>query len=169
MFVLGSLLFIFSILVPDVVMLGVISSWLPLAAILLLVFGVLRCVDALSSDKTSHVIINMQNAIIDLVCGFVILTNIGEKAIIMSLLIASYLLIQGISRVMMTIIVPSPNPNSARIGGVTSIVLGLMAWLNWPFSYLWFLSVALSAEIANRGWALMIYAHSVSKQQAVNE
>ena len=75
MSILGSLLFIFSILVTNVMMLGVISSWLPLAAILIMVFGVFRCIDAFTSDKASHVIMFMQNAIIDLVCGFVILTN----------------------------------------------------------------------------------------------
>lgn len=169
MFVLGALLFVFSILVPKVVMFGVVSSWLPLSAILIMVFGAIRCIDALSSDKASHVIMFMQSAIIDLVCGFVILTNVGEKAIIMTMLIASYLLIQGLSRIMMTFTLQVPNPDSARIGGLVSVLLGLMAWLNWPFSDLWFLSVALSAEIANRGWVLMIYAYSVSKQPVVNE
>ncbi len=169
MFVLGSILLLFSLLAPNVEMLGGNNSWLPIASILILIFGVFRGIDAFTSNSKSLFIMNMQSSVIDLVCGFVILTNVGETAFTFSLLVSAYLLIQGILRLVTTVALEVPNPTSARIGGVISLVLGLMIWLNWPITGLWFLSFALSAEVANRGWALMLYAHSVNKQQALIE
>lgn len=169
MFVLGSILLLFSLLAPNVEMLGGNNSWLPIASILILIFGVFRGIDAFASNSKSLFIMNMQSSVIDLVCGFVILTNVGETAFTFSLLVSAYLLIQGILRLGTTMALEVINPTSARIGGIISLILGVMIWLDWPISGLWFLSFALSAEVANRGWALMLYAHSVNKQQALTE
>jgi hypothetical protein len=51
MFVLGSLLLIFTVLEPNMKMLGESASWLPVASTLILVFGILRCLDAFASDS----------------------------------------------------------------------------------------------------------------------
>ena len=164
MFVFGSLLAIFSVIAPDVQMLGTVSSWLPLAAFLVLLVGILRCIDAFTSNSKLVFLMNMQSSIIDLVCGFIILTSVGEKALTFALIVAAYLTMQGLFRIVVSFVLDIPNPNSARIGGCISILMGLMAWMNWPFSDLWFLSFALTAEVANRGWALMFYAHSINNQ-----
>ena len=163
MLLLGSVLSIMTVVAPNMQMLGTSSSWLPFAASLIMLAGILRCIDAYTASSKSLVLMNMQGSIIDLVCGFVILTSVGEKTLTFSLLIASYLIIQGLFRIIVTFVLEIPNPNSARIGGGITILLGLMAWMNWPFSDLWFLSFALSAEIANRGWALMFYANAKNK------
>jgi uncharacterized membrane protein HdeD (DUF308 family) len=114
-------------------------------------------------------LMNMQAGIIDTVCGFVILTNLQEDSVTLSLLIATYLFIQGLFRSILTFSIEIPNPNSMRIGGYISVLLGIMIWMNWPFSALWFLSFALSAEITTRGWALMFYANSVKKQKVASQ
>jgi len=165
MLILGVLLLIFSMLVPNVEMLGVQSSWLLFGSILILIAGVLRAIDAYISDRVALKVMNMQSSIIDLVCGFVILTNLGETALTLSLIVAAYLMIQGLFRLGFIYLSEIPNPNSARIGGIVSVLLGMMVWLQWPFNGLWFLSFALSTEIANRGWALIFYARSVRNSQ----
>ena len=167
MFAVGSILAIFSVIAPDVQMLGTSSSWLPIAALLILLIGVLRCFDAFASIRKSLFLINMQGSVIDLVSGFVILTSVGENIYAFTLIVAAYLLMQGLFRIIVTFTLEIPNPNSARIGGSVSLLLGLLAWMNWPFSDLWFLSFALSAEVANRGWALMFYSNAVNKQRTI--
>ena len=112
---------------------------------------------------------NMQAGIFDAVCGFIILTNIHAEALVLSLLIAAYLFTQGLFRIVLTYSTQIPNPKSVRFGGFLSVLLGIMIWMNWPFSSLWFLSFALSVEITTRGWALMFYAHSVKKQKVVSQ
>ncbi len=169
MVVLGSLLLIFTALEPDMKMLGVSASWLPITSTLILVFGILRCMDAFISNSKTLFLMNMHAGVIDAVCGFVILTNLDKEPVVLSLLIASYLFIQGLFRNIITFSIETPNPGSIRIGGFISVLLGIMIWMNWPFSALWFLSFALSAEIATRGWALMFYAHSVKIQKAADQ
>ena len=133
MFVFGSLVSIFSVVAPNMQMLGTSASWLPVASFLMLLVGILRIVDAFASDRKSLLLMNMQGSIIDLVCGFVILTSIGETVLTFSLIIAAYLIIQGLFRVIYTLVLEIPNPKSARIGGGFSVLLGVMAWMNWPF------------------------------------
>jgi uncharacterized membrane protein HdeD (DUF308 family) len=145
------------------------ASWLPLSSALVLAIGILRCVDALTSDRKALFFINMQGALIDIVCGFIILTSFHEEAATLGLLIAAYLLIQGMGRIIVTFSLTVPNPISTRIGGLISVLLGIMAWMNWPFSAMWFLSIALSIDITNRGWALIFYAYSVKKQKVANQ
>ena len=168
MFVLGSLLLIFTVLEPDMKMLGVSASWLPITSTLILIFGILRCLDAFASTSKALFLMNMQAGIIDSVCGFVILTNLHEESVTLSMLIAAYLFIQGLFRIIIASSIEIPNPNSMRISGYISVLLGIMVWMNWPFSALWFLSFALSIEITTRGWALMFYAHSVKKQEVAS-
>ena len=168
MFAVGSVLAIFSVIAPEVQMLGTSSSWLPFAAFLILLVGILRCIDAFASIRKSLFLMNMQGSIVDLVSGFVILTSVGGKVDAFILIVAAYLLMQGVFRVVVSFVLEIPNPSSARIGGGISILLGLMAWMNWPFSDIWFLSFALSAEVANRGWALMFYAYSINKLQPIS-
>ena len=169
MLVSGSVLSLFTIVAPNMQMLGTSSSWLPVAASLIMLAGIMRCVDAYGSSSKSFLIMNLQGSMIDLVCGFVILTSVGEETVTFSLLITAYLIIQGLYRIMISLVLEMPNSNSARIGGGITILLGLMAWMNWPFSDLWFLSFALSAEVANRGWALMFYGNAVNKQRMISK
>ena len=169
MLVMGTILLICAIVAPNVQMLSTSSSWLPVSSALVLLVGILRSIDSFASDRTSLFLLNMQGSMIDIVCGFIILTNIGAEPLTFSLLIAAYLIIQGLFRIIVSFSIQMHNPTSTRIGGLVSILLGIMVWMNWPFSELWFLSFVLSAEIANRGWVLMCYAYSVNKQQKARE
>ena len=136
---------------------------------MIILTGVLRCVDAYVSYSKAFLLMNIYGSIIDLACGFVILTSVGEKTLTFSLLITAYLIIQGLYRILVSLVLEMPNANSARIGGGITVLLGLMAWMNWPFSDLWFLSFALSAEVANRGWALIYYGNAINKQKKLGK
>lgn len=98
MLISGGILLIFSILVPNVEMLGMQASWLLFCSMLLLIAGILRAIDAYTSDRVALKVMNMQSSIIDLVCGFIILINLGATALTLSLIVAAYLIIQGLFR-----------------------------------------------------------------------
>ncbi len=168
MFILGSSLIISTAFVPDMKMLGVNASWLPISSTLVLIIGIMRCLDALSSRSKFLFLLDMQSGIFDVVCGFIILTNFHQDAVVLSLLISVYLFNQGLFRLVLTFSLETLNPKSVRMGGFISVLLGTMIWMNWPFSAVWFLSFALSAEITTRGWALMFYALSVKKQESTS-
>ncbi|MCK5356289.1 MAG: hypothetical protein KAJ63_14320, partial [Methyloprofundus sp.] len=108
MFVFGSLLAIFSVIAPDVQMLGTVSSWLPLAAFLILLVGILRCIDAFASNSKLAFLMDMQSSIIDLVCGFIILTSVGEKTLTFALIVAAYLIMQGLFRIIVSFVLEVP-------------------------------------------------------------
>jgi uncharacterized membrane protein HdeD (DUF308 family) len=74
------------------------ASWLLFCSMLLLIAGILRAIDAYTSDRVALKVMNMQSSIIDLVCGFIILINLGATALTLSLIVAAYLIIQGLFR-----------------------------------------------------------------------
>ena len=56
MLILGSVLSLFTIMAPNMQMLGTSSSWLPVAASLIILVGILRFVDAYVSSSQSFFI-----------------------------------------------------------------------------------------------------------------
>lgn len=42
--------------------------------------------------------------------------------------------------------------------GTTMLFLGLLIWQQWPAAGAWFMAFGLSADIACRGWAILMFA-----------
>ncbi len=160
---------VFCIIAPDVQMLSTDLSWLPLAGFIVILVGLLRCIDGVKATSLQGFILNMQGGVLDIVVGSLILFSIGDEPTRLSFLIAGYLITQGLLRNILLIVVKIDNPISSRITGFISIVLGILVWLDWPISAAWFLAFSLCVDINFRGWALLILASSMRSGAAKNE
>jgi len=158
-----------SIIAPNVQMFGEKFSWIPVIGMILLVVGFLRIIDAYMSDSVQGVMLNMQGGILDGIVGFLVLFSISGQPRDLVLLIAGYMLTQGLLRNVLLSVVSIRNPKSNRITGLISIMLGILIWLGWPTSAPWFLAFSLSADISFRGWALIMLASSIKTDSVVDE
>lgn len=154
---------------PKVYMLGEHFSWLPLISIVVLIVGILRCVDALTTETPEGFLVNIQGAVLDIVVGFLVLFGINGIPEDLHLLIVGYMVTQGIYRNIILSVAKVPNPMSNRITGFISIILGLLIWFDWPTSAVWFLAFSLSIDICFRGWALIALASALKKQSVSSE
>ena len=163
MLLLGGIIAILCLSSPDVKMLGEDSSWLPMAGIILLVVGILRCVDAFMSQTPQGYLMNMHGGVLDIVVGGLVLFSVSDEPQRLMYLISGYLIYQGLLRNILLSVVSIRNPLSNRITGIVSIIMGILIWLELPIMEHWFLALALSIDIAFRGWALIMLSSSIKK------
>jgi uncharacterized membrane protein HdeD (DUF308 family) len=151
---------------PDVMIMQVRDlSWLPVCGFVVLTVGLLECFDAFMAKELTDFFLNLQMGVLDVVVAALIIFNIGDDPARLSLLITAFLMIKGISRITLAYVTQIPNIVSTSVCAVVSIILGLLIWLEWPSSAGWFLAFCLSAEIALRGWALMMFGFWIKAQK----
>ena len=169
MIFIGGGLATLSVVAPDVYMLGKSASWVPVIGIIVLLVGIMRCLDGLASETAQGKLYNMQGGVLDIVVGFLVVFSTDVEVNYLNLLIVGYLLTQGLYRNILLSVAKIRNPLPNRVTGLISIILGLMIWIDWPAS-LWFLAFSLSVDISFRGWALYVLASSLQKETTtVNE
>jgi len=167
MILLGGVIATLSLVAPNVYMLGGNVSWIPVIAIILLLVGVLRCIDGLASETAQGFLFNMQGGILDIVVGFLVVFSPNSEVNYLNLLIVGYMLTQGLYRNILLSVAEVRNPLSNRVTGVISIILGLMIWVDWPAS-MWFIAFSMSVDIGFRGWALIVMASSLKTEPTDN-
>lgn len=140
-------------------------SWLPVCGFVVLAVGLLECFDAAIAKELADFFLNLQNGVMDVIVASLIIFSIGGDPARLSLLIAAFLIIKGIFRIILAYVTRIPNIVSTAIGSSISIILGLLIWLGWPSSAGWFLALCLSAEIGARGWAIMMFAFWIKAQK----
>ncbi len=163
MLFIGGAIAILSIVAPNVYMLGGDVSWIPVIGIIVLMVGVFRCIDGLASNTAQQLMYNIQGGVLDIVVGFLVVFSPHSEVNYLNLLIVGYMFTQGIYRNILISVADIPNPNSSRITGLISIILGLMIWIDWPAS-LWFIAFSMSIDISFRGWAMITMASSLNKE-----
>lgn len=139
-------------------------SWLPASGMVILSLGLLECIDACLSKETRDFLQNLQVGVLDTVVGSLIIFSVAEQAARFSMMISAYLIVRGVVRVILTYALRLPRAGWTSLGGGISIAMGIMVLVGWPSTDGWFLSLCLNIEIAIRGWAIMIFALWVKKQ-----
>ena len=172
MLIAGTLLVFSTLFKPDVIIMQIRDfSWLPVCGVVIFIVGCLECFDAAITKDLRSFFLNLQNGVLDVVVSGLIIFSIGDDPIRLSLLIAAFLMIKGIFRLTLAYATQLPNMVSTSVGAGVSIFLGLLIWLEWPSSAVWFLALCLSAEIGLRGWAGIMFAYWVkahNNQEPVN-
>ncbi|MBS3952674.1 MAG: hypothetical protein KGZ88_06985 [Methylomicrobium sp.] len=172
MLIAGTLLAFSTLFKPDVIIMDIRDfSWLPVCGVVIFIVGCLECFDAAITKDLRSFFLNLQNGVLDVVVSGLIIFSIGDDPIRLSLLIAAFLMIKGIFRLTLAYATQLPNMISTSVGAGISIFLGLLIWLEWPSSAVWFLALCLSSEIGLRGWAGIMFAYWVKAhktQEPVN-
>lgn len=160
MIIIGIIIATLCIVSPDVYMFGGDASWAPVIGVIVILVGILRCIDGLASENAQGYLFNMQGGVLDIIVGILVVSSTVSDANSLSLLIVGYLLVQGIYRNVLLSVSEIRNPLSNRLTGLVSIILGIIIWVDSPIS-LWFIAFSLSADISFRGWTLITMASSL--------
>ncbi|MGZ8219074.1 HdeD family acid-resistance protein [Methylomagnum sp.] len=134
-------------------------SWLPAGGLVLGLVGLLECLDAAIAREPRDFFLHLQNGILDVVVGALIILSLGGDPARLSLLLAGFLIVKGIFRLVLAQAMNLRQKTTALVGGGISVLLGLLIWAEWPSVAAWFLAFCLGAEIGLRGWSLMQLGH----------
>ncbi len=96
--------------------------------------------------------------ILDLVVGFIFLTNPAAGAVTLTLVLAAFLFAGGVARIFASFSFDLPHRVWAILSGIVAALLGILLWVHWPLSGLYFIGLAIGIELIFRGWAWVMLA-----------
>jgi uncharacterized membrane protein HdeD (DUF308 family) len=156
---LGAFMALASIVNPDAIILSARGfSWLPATGIFILLLGLLECLDAFFLKHQRDVIQNLQVGVLDTVIGALIIVSIVGPVDRVSIMIAAFLIVRGIVRLVFVYALNLPYKLITSLGGVVSIICGIIILQQWAAEEGWLISLCLNIEIAFRGWAGVSFA-----------
>jgi uncharacterized membrane protein HdeD (DUF308 family) len=100
--------------------------------------------------------VHIVGGILGLLVGLLIVTHPVAGALAWTLLFASFFTVIGLFHIIAASRLQFPNWGWALFDGVVTLALGVLIWLQWPYSGFWFLGLALGISLVLRGWAYLM-------------
>lgn len=124
---------------------------------LLVVSGVVQAIHVFWRErKWSGFFLDLFAGVLSFVVGFMLLANPLAGAKTLTLLIAMFLFIGGIERIVVSVMGHFHHRGWLLLNGVIDIVLGVMIWREWPYSGLWVIGLFVGIDMLLSGWSLLM-------------
>ena len=109
---------------PDATLLYLAGySWLPAAALVVLAVGLLECLDAALAREQRDFFLHLQNGVLDVIVGGMIVFSVDADPARLVLLIAAFLMIKGVLRLTLAQATRLPHKTSTMLGAGVSFLL----------------------------------------------
>jgi uncharacterized membrane protein HdeD (DUF308 family) len=130
---------------------------------LLILSAIFHAVQWLRGREARHYL-DLLGFVFDLVVGAILLTNPAVGALTLTLVLAVFFLAGGLIRVFGALTSEIPHRAWAVMDGAVAALLGILLWVHWPSSGLWFIGFAIGVELIFRGWAWVMLAFSLRRR-----
>jgi uncharacterized membrane protein HdeD (DUF308 family) len=134
---------------------------------LLVVSGVVEAIQSFRVRKWGGIFLHLIGGILGVLVGLLIVTHPVAGALAWTLLFASFFTVIGVFRLVAAMRLKFPNWGWAAFDGAVTLLLGLLLWIDWPGSGLWFLGFAVGVSLLLRGWSYVMFAIAVRNLPAV--
>ncbi|MCI0358937.1 MAG: DUF308 domain-containing protein [Planctomycetaceae bacterium] len=159
----------FLVLGVALVVLGSIAiGWASLATItiaatwlfgfVLLGGGLGEIVHSFTIGRWSGMLVHLLIGLLYAVVGFMMISDPAESAITLTKIIAIFMIVGGIFRVVAALSYRFPGWEWVLLNGGITLLLGLFIYKNWPGSGLWFIGLALGVDMIMNGWSWIALA-----------
>ena len=124
---------------------------------LLLASGVARIVHALKSKQWGTGFWGTVIGVLGVAAGLLMIFRPLVGLVTMTMLIAIYFLIDGISEIIAAFkIKPDQGWGWVLFNGIIAVLLGFMIWRQWPVSGAWAIGLLVGIHILMTGWSMII-------------
>jgi uncharacterized membrane protein HdeD (DUF308 family) len=125
--------------------------------VVLLIAGVAQIISAFVARGAGHVILLLLVGALDIIVGLMLLEHPLAGALTVTLLLAALFVFGGIFRFVSALSLQFPQYGWMAFSGVISIILGILLWIQWPYSALWFIGfvVGLNFIFAGVAWSMI--------------
>lgn len=125
--------------------------------IVLLIAGIGQIVAAFMARGAGHVILLLLVGVLDIIVGLMLLEHPIGGALAVTLLLAALLVFGGVYRFISALWLQFPNYGWVALSGVLSTILGILLWVQWPISAIWFIGfvVGLNFIFAGISWSML--------------
>ena len=122
---------------------------------ILIIGGVMEVVHAFWHKRWAGFFLDLLTGVLYVVVGWMMVNNPQESALLLTLLIAMFLVFEGVLRIVTAITVRYPHWGSVLFNGIISLLLGILIWRRWPVSGLWVIGLFVGIEMLLNGWSLV--------------
>ncbi len=144
--------------------LSIAATWL--FGFLLLGGGIAEVINAFHAGRWSGTLIHLLIGLMYVVVGLMIIEQPEDSAIQITLIIAFFLIIGGIFRIVFALSDRFPGWPWVLLNGGVSLLLGMMIYKQWPASGLWVIGLFVGIEMLFNGWSWIILALSLRRAPA---
>jgi uncharacterized membrane protein HdeD (DUF308 family) len=125
---------------------------------LLIIGGVMSVIHSFMERGWGGFIVDLLTGLLYAIVGFMLVSNPVESAVSLTLVIAMFLFIGGIFRIVEGLVGNFPHRMWVLLNGVVTLALGIMIWRQWPLSGLWVIGLFVGIEMIFYGWSLVMLA-----------
>ena len=148
------------------VVLGVLAIALPAIATLavgifigwlLVIGGVVQLAHAFGERRWRGFLLHFLGGLLYLVVGGLILTDPFRGALALTILLAAFLVVEGIFQVLLALrIRPFRNWGWVLASGLITLLLGILIFAGWPSTALWVIGLLVGIHLLTSGIALIM-------------
>ena len=119
--------------------------------VILIIAGIVQLVTAFQARNFGHVVLYLVFGVLELFVGFGLLQHPLAGTLTVTLVLAVYLMFTGIFRIVYSVWAQFPQWGWAVLSGVVAVLLGLMLYVQWPSTALWFIGLAVGVNLIFAG------------------
>lgn len=139
---------------------------------LLIAGGIVEAITAWKFTKWSTFLVHLLFGIVYLVCGLFIIFYPMINAVTLTLVLAAFFVVAGVSRIIVAFRRPLPHKTWIVFSGVLSVILGILLWLQWPASGLWVIGFFVGIDMIFAGATLLqlaIFSRTIQLEEQHRE
>jgi uncharacterized membrane protein HdeD (DUF308 family) len=130
---------------------------------LLLAGGVIQVVSSFWAGKWSGMLLHLLIGLLYSIVGFMIIDAPVENTLLLTKLIAIFLIVSGAFRIAAALIQRFPDWGWVLLNGGITLLLGLLINRQWPASGTWVIGLFVGIEMIFNGWAWIMLALGLRK------
>jgi carbon storage regulator CsrA len=130
---------------------------------MLLASSFIQILAAFFAEKGKEAFLHLVAASLEAMLGFLIMLHPGLVVTDLVVVIAIFLMVGGLVRVVRSLVTHSPGRGWTFMAGVAALFLGACVWLRLPVSQLWFVGLCLAIDYLCHGGSWFAIALAESK------
>jgi len=137
------------------------ATWL--FGFVLLGGGIGEIIHSFTVGRWSGTLVHLLVGILYCVVGFMMVSDPAESAVSLTKIIAIFMIVGGIFRVVAALSHRFPGWEWVLLNGGVTLLLGLLVYKNWPQSGLWFIGLVIGIDMIFNGWAWIALAIGIKR------
>ena len=129
--------------------------------------GIAEIASSFSAGRWSGTLIHLLIGVLYVVVGLMIIEQPEDSAIQLTLIIAIFLMISGVFRVVSALSERFTGWGWVLLNGGVTLLLGLLIYKQWPFSGLWVIGMFIGIDLILNGWAWIMLSLGIRKLPAI--
>ncbi len=124
----------------------------------LIIIGIFEGFQSFKLSEWGSFFLHLLISILYVIGGTFIVMKPTLNALTLTLLLAIFLVITGIVRIIFALTMTIPHKGLLLLNGILTLILGILIWSEWPFSGLWVIGTFVGIDAIFTGWTWILLA-----------